>query len=131
MVKESNVYVLDNDNSSRKGLSRLLRAARFNVHPFSNASVFLNQLKPNTSGTLIMDMQMPGLSIEELVKELKCCQSNINIIVVSGDDDLESKKIAKEIGAVGFYRKPVDGTALIDAINWSIKNNYQININTK
>ncbi len=68
---------------------------------------------------------MPLSSVEELVKELKCCQSKINIIVISVDDDLESKKIAKEIGAVGFFRKPVDGTALIDAIHWSLKNNKE------
>ncbi len=129
MVKETDIYVLDNDNSSRKGLSRLLRAARFNVHSFSNASVFLNQLKPNTSGTLITDLKMPLSSVEELVKELKCCQSKINIIVISVDDDLESKKIAKKIGAVGFFRKPVDGTALIDAIHWSIKSSQSNNYN--
>ncbi len=121
MTKGTTVYVLDKDHSSRKGLSRLLHVAGFNVHSFSKVSDLLDQLKLNTSGTLIADIQMPELSVEELVKELKCCQSNINIIVVSGDDDLESKKIAKEIGAVGFFRKPVDGTALIDAINWALK----------
>ena len=121
MVKEDTVYLLDDDNSARNGLSRLLRVAGFNVLPFSNASSFLNKLKPNTSGTLVTDLRIPGLSIEELTKDLKFRKANINIIVVSGDDDLESKKIANAIGAIGFFRKPVDGIALIDAINWSLK----------
>jgi two-component system response regulator FixJ len=123
MVKEVTVYVLDDDNSARKGLSRLLSAAGFNVLSFSNASSFLNKLKPNASGTLVTDLRMPGLTVEDLAKELKCREPNINIIVVSGDDDVASKKIASAIGAIGFFRKPVDGTALIDAINWSLKNN--------
>jgi two-component system response regulator FixJ len=123
MVKEKTVYVLDDDNSARNGLSRLLRIAGFNVLSFSNASSFLNELKPNASGTLLTDLRMPGLTIEDLAKELKCRESNINIIIVSGDDDDASKKIAKSIGAIGYFRKPVDGTALIDAINWSLKNN--------
>ena len=121
MAKGANVYVLDDDNSVRKALSRLLRIAGFNVLSFSNASSFLNDLKPNASGSLVTDLRMPGLLVEEIVKEMKCPESNINIIVVSGDDDLVSKKIAKDIGAIGFFRKPVDGTALIDSINWSLK----------
>jgi two-component system response regulator FixJ len=125
MVKEATVYVLDDDNSARKGLSRLLSVAGFNVLSFSNASSFLNKLKPNASGTLVTDLRMPGLTVEELAKELKCQESNINIIVVSGDDDLESKKIANAIGAIGFFRKPVDGIALIDSINWSLKKNNE------
>jgi len=125
MVKEDTVYLLDDDNSARNGLSRLLRVAGFNVLPFSNASSFLNKLKPNTSGTLVTDLRIPGLSIEELTKDLKFRKANINIIVVSGDDDLESKKIANAIGAIGFFRKPVDGIALIDAINWSLKKNNE------
>ena len=123
MVNKSNVYILDDDNSVRKGLFRLLSMAGFNVQVFSKLSRFLNELKANTSGTLVMDLPIPGLSVEKLVKELKYLKYNINIIVVSGDDDLEFRKIASEIGAVGFFRKPVDGTALIDAINWSLKIN--------
>ncbi len=125
MVKETTVYVLDDDNSARKGLSRLLSVAGFNVLSYCNASSFLNELKPNASGSLVTDLRMPGFSLEELAKELKGHESNINVIVVSGDDDLESKKIANDIGAVGFFRKPVDGTALVDAINWSLKNNNE------
>lgn len=121
MVKEESVYVLDDDNSARKGMSRLLGAAGFNVLSFSNASSFLNELKPNAFGALITDLRMPGLTVEELAKELKCRKSNIDIIVVSGDNDLVSQKIAYDIGAVEFFRKPVDGTALIDSINWLLK----------
>ncbi len=124
MVKESNVYVLDNDNSSRKALSRLLRAARFNVNSFSKESDLLNELKPNSSGVLLMDMQMSKMAIEELVEKLKHLEFNIDIIVVTADYNNQSKKIAEAIGAIGYFRKPVDGTALIDAINWSMKNNY-------
>jgi FixJ family two-component response regulator len=121
MVKESNVYLLDNDNSARKGLSRLIHKAGFNVLSFSNAESLLNELKPNDSGTLVTNLGMPEFFAEELVKELKYRQTNIKIIVVSDHNDPESQRIANEIGAIGFFRKPVDGTALIDAINWSLK----------
>ena len=37
-------------------------------------------------------------------------------------DDNESRKKALAVNAVGFFRKPVDGSALLDAIDWVLKN---------
>lgn len=121
MAEESNIYVVDDDSSSRKGLARLLRAAGYNVHSFDSAICFLDSLISGLSGCLILDLRMPEMSGEELASELRTRETNVNIIVVSGNDDLETRKIAKSIGAVGFFRKPVDGTALIDAIAWTLK----------
>jgi FixJ family two-component response regulator len=125
MVEDINVYILDDDNSARKGLSRLLRAAGFNALSFPDVSSFLNVVEPNCLGPLVTDLRMPGLSVKELAKELKQRELNMDIIVVTGDDTIQSKKIANDIGAIGFFRKPVDGTALIDAINWSVKINNE------
>jgi FixJ family two-component response regulator len=58
--------------------------------------------------------------LEKLIKELKCHGANCKIIIISAQDDLVSKKIANDIGAIQFFRKPVDGTALIDSINWKL-----------
>ena len=123
MNKEHTIYVLDYDQSSRKGIARLLHMAGFNVISFSDVISFLNKLNRNSSGTLIMDLEIPELFLEKLIKELKCHGANCKIIIVSAQDDLVSKKIADDIGAIQFFRKPVDGTALIDSINWSLKNN--------
>jgi len=121
VAEESKIYVVDDDSSSRKGLARLLLSAGYNVHSFDSATCFLDSLKPDLSGCLILDLRMPEMSGEELATELRNRGINVNIIVVSGNDDLETRKIAKSIGAVGFFRKPVDGTALVDAINWTLK----------
>lgn len=125
VVEAINVYILDDDNSARKGLSRLLRAAGFNALSFPDVSSFLNVVGPNCLGPLVTDLRMPGLSVKELAKELKYRELNMDIIVVTGDDTIQSKKIANDIGAIGFFRKPVDGTALIDAINWAVKINNE------
>jgi FixJ family two-component response regulator len=123
MIKEHTIYILDYDQSSRKGIARLLHMAGFNVLSFPDVLSFLDKLNPNSSGTLIMDLEIPELLLEKLIKELKCHGANCKIIIISAQDDLVSKKIANDIGAIQFFRKPVDGTALIDSINWSLKNN--------
>jgi len=43
------------------------------------------------------------------------------IIVVTADDDPETRREAEEMRAIGFFRKPVDGTALLDSIDWALR----------
>jgi FixJ family two-component response regulator len=121
MNKEKHVYVVDDDPSVRIGIGRLLRAAGFNVRIFSNANEFIDFFNPSEFGCLILDVRMPGMSIEELVAEISQMSNAIPIIVITADDDKETRKTAQGINAVGFFRKPVDGPALLDAINWAFR----------
>ncbi len=126
---KKHVFVIDDDSSARNGLSRLLRAAGYPVHAFDSANKFLEYVDEYTSGCILLDIRMPGMSGDELALELKNRNVNLPIIVVSADDDQENKRLAKDIGAVGFFRKPVDGTALLDMINWTLKSNGKENMN--
>jgi FixJ family two-component response regulator len=45
----------------------------------------------------------------------------VPIIVLTGDDNLETRRKANNINAVGFFSKPVDGTALLDAVKWTLR----------
>jgi len=107
--------------SVRKGLSRLLRAAGYNVRVFSRAEDFLYALESEMLGCVILDMRLPGMTGKELAVKLKDRGIDLKIIILSAEDNQEARKIAKDINAIGFFRKPVDGYALIDAINWSLK----------
>ena len=48
---------------------------------------------------------------------------NMPIITVSNESDVSSRKQARELKAVGFFRKPVDGKALLDTIKWVTREN--------
>ena len=65
---------------------------------------------------------MPGLSGEELCAELEARGIRLPTIVVTADDDPKTRRKAQEMGAAGFFRKPVDGAALLDAIGWVMSN---------
>jgi two-component system response regulator FixJ len=119
MESEHNVFVVDDDPSARKGIARLVRAAGYNVCTHGSANEFLSTLNPTVTGCVILDARMPGMSGEDLAAKLKKHRERLSIIFVTADDDPAVKHKAKELGAAGFFRKPVDGTALLDAINWS------------
>ena len=117
----SRVFLVEGDLSARRGLARLLRTAGHNVREFGSASELLDFLRPATSGCLVLDAGMPGLSGGELLAELEARQTDLPVIVISADDEPEIRRRAYAMNAVGFFRKPVDGTALIDAIAWALR----------
>jgi FixJ family two-component response regulator len=121
MTRTNYVFIVDDDPSARSGLTRLLRTAGHDVRIFATANEFLDSLDPEMTGCLVLDIRMPGLSVEELQAKLEARGTHLPIIVITGDDDPEARRKAQNIKAVGFFRKPVDGTALLDAIKWVLE----------
>ena len=121
MVQPRLVFVVDDDSSARNGLTRLLRTAGHDVRAFASAEEFLDGFDPETSGCLVLDARMPGMSGEELQAELAARGVGLPVIVVSADADLDSRREANRMNAAAFFRKPVDGSALLDAIDWAAR----------
>jgi len=117
------VYVIDDDESVRKALKRLLRSADLDVETFSSADEFLSNSKQGESACIVMDIRMPGLTGFDLQKRLVSQGVRIPVIVISASDDWQTREHAKELGAVNFFRKPVDDQALLDAIWWATSGN--------
>lgn len=115
------VYIVDDDSSSRKGLSNLLTVAGFKVESFASVKEFFKIKTIDSHSCLIIDAWVKGFSAEALQTELVKKNDDIPIIFLSARDDKESMDKAIEAKAAGFFRKPVDGPALIDTISWGIK----------
>ncbi len=122
MSKHPLVFVIDDDPSARSGIARLLRTAGHDVHAFESGGKFLEEVPSDATGCIVLDARMPGVSGVELSNELKAHGVHLPLIFVTADDDPETKQRALDMGAAGFFRKPVDGTALLDAIDWALRN---------
>jgi FixJ family two-component response regulator len=114
------IYVIDDDESVRKAFKRLLRSVNLEAETFASAEEFLESSKPNRNACIIIDIRMPGLTGFDLQRKLKAQGSRIPIIVISASDDAQVREQARELGAVAFFRKPIDDQALLDAITWAI-----------
>jgi FixJ family two-component response regulator len=116
--EECKVYLLDDDDSVRKALSRLLRAEGLNSQAFSSGEAFLAGLPETAHGCVVMDIRMPGLTGHDVQQQLRRRGQSIPVIALSAQDDGQARQRARELGAVAYFRKPVDDQALLDSIHW-------------
>lgn len=112
------VHIVDDDESVRKGLSRLMRSAGLESRTYESAEMFLNQVGTESHGCILLDITMSRMNGLELGQRLKEKGIHYPIIVVSAMDDEITRHTARDLGVRFFLRKPVDDQALLDAISW-------------
>lgn len=115
------VHVIEDDESVRRGLSRLLRSMGIKSQFYEDAGSFLEQFPDGARSCILMDITMPRMSGLELAVKLKEQGIEAPIIAISARDDEETMKLTQELGVSFYLRKPVDDQALIDAINWVMR----------
>ncbi|MCG3203239.1 MAG: Response regulator protein TmoT [Gammaproteobacteria bacterium] len=112
------VYIVDDDDSVRKGLSRLIRSAGFEPRMYASSEQFLADVGPGEKGCVLLDITMPRLDGHEVQEQMTARHVDLPVIAVSARDDEETRHRAHELGARFFLRKPVDDQALLDAVDW-------------
>jgi FixJ family two-component response regulator len=111
------VFVVDDDASVRKSLSRLLRSGGYTAETFASATEFLASGRHQQSpACLVLDVRMPGLTGMELQERLRALKSTLAIIFITGHGDIPMSVEAMKGGAVDFLPKPFDDTQLLAAV---------------
>jgi len=121
------VFVIDDDPSVRKSLSRLLRSVGHTVETFSSADEFLGREHFNGIGCIILDVQMPGLSGLDLQVELNKAEYSMPIVFITGHGNIPMSVEAMRKGAVHFLTKPFDDTELLRAVEEAIAKDRKAN----
>ena len=110
------VCVVDDDESVRRGLRRLLKSAGYTAETFSSAEEYLAREIFQGALCLLLDVRMPGLkgpALQEALEERGACEQ---IVFTSGHGDVPTATRAMKKGAVDFLTKPFDGEELIQAV---------------
>lgn len=116
------VFLVDDDPSVRKALTRLMKSAGYHVETFASARDFLEWRNSNGrgSGCLILDVRMPGLSGLDLQQQLLATNTQVPIIFITGHGDIPMTVKAMKNGAVDFLRKPVQDAELLKAVEQAL-----------
>jgi len=117
MPQESfTVYVVDDDESIRKAVKRLLRSAGYQAVSFESAEDFIDYAPEGGKGCLVLDIRLRGMTGLELQEKLTLCGSKYPVIFMTAHDNPQWQERAKRAGAVAYLKKPFDEHALLDAI---------------
>ncbi len=112
----SQVHVVDDDESLRTALARLLRAAGFEVSLYASAGEFALAGPGPRRGCLLLDVRMPGPSGLELQEALQRQGGGLPVIFLTGHGDIPMSVKAIKAGAVDFLTKPVQRETLLAAV---------------
>ena len=115
-MNEPIVFIIDDDLSARRGLTRLIGAAGMNVESFASAQDFLaaGRLGP---GCVVLDVSMPEMTGPELQEVLAAAGHTLPIVFLSAHGDVPTTARTMKRGAVNFLTKPVDRDELMAAID--------------
>lgn len=119
------VYIVDNDASVRRSLSRLMRANGFEARSFASPQQLLDETSSAQYGCVVLDMPMPAPLEMPLKARLKEMKIDMPIIATSVRDDQAVRADAHRLGAKFFLSKPVDHHALLDTIAWMAETAYE------
>jgi len=115
------VFVVDDDASIRRALTRLIKSAGYRVNTFASAREFLDSGCHNDGpGCLVLDVRMPGLSGLDLQREMQNANLLLPIVFMTGYGDIPMSVKAMKAGAVDFLPKPVKDIDLLRAIEQAV-----------
>jgi FixJ family two-component response regulator len=119
------VYVIDDDASFRKAVSRLLRSAGLEVEALASAGEFLERPATDRPACLVLDVRMPGPSGMDLQSALEEIGRDIPIVFMTGHGDVSTSVRAMKKGAVDFLEKPFRAPELLACVERGLARSRQ------
>jgi FixJ family two-component response regulator len=116
MTPTAMVFVIDDDESVRKSLDRLLAASHYTIELFKSASEFLSRSAHPGPSCVVVDVKMPGLNGIDLQKALIKRHREEQIVFITGHGNIPMCAQAMKAGAVDFLPKPFKPKELLASV---------------
>jgi FixJ family two-component response regulator len=110
------IAVVDDEESVRRALARMLSASQFETEAFASGAEFLDALRTRTPDCAILDYQMPGMNGRDVQRHLARAQIRMPIIVVTAHDQPALREQCLADGAVAYLAKPLHREQLVGLI---------------
>ena len=114
------IAVVDDEESVRKSLRRLLVASELDATVYASGQEFLDSLGGRQPDCLVLDLQMPGLTGLEVQRALARARVRFPTIIITAHDEPETRARCLAAGAVAYLGKPLHDELLLDAITTAV-----------
>ena len=114
------VAVVDDEESVRNALVRLLRASEIDAEAFHSGQAFLDSLALRRPDCLVIDLQMDGLTGRDVQRQLAGSLHPFPLIMITAHDEPRIREQCLADGAAAYLRKPLRGDILLRSIHSAI-----------
>jgi FixJ family two-component response regulator len=111
------IAVIDDEESVRRAICRLLRSAGFDSETFPSGDEFIETFSQQQPDCIVLDLHMPKVDGFAVQAWLAKTGIRIPVVIITGRNTSEAHERAMKAGAVAYLRKPVDAEALLAAIS--------------
>jgi len=111
------VLVVDDEQNSREGLSKILTKEGYTVHTAENGKKALIEAENNEFDLIITDLRMPEMDGIEVLEKLRNKNKNIGVVIVTAYGEVNSYLKAMNLGAFEYLNKPIHLEELRRVIN--------------
>jgi len=116
VVSPTRVAILDDDQSVRTAIGRLLKTSHMEVDSFATSIELFNAIERKRPSCIVLDLQMPGMNGIDVMRFLTECGVYIPTIVITAHDETATRNKCLGAGAAAYLRKPLDADELLKAI---------------
>lgn len=109
MIKEKriiNILVIDDNKELCLSLKELLTKDGYKVKTITKPTRALNEIRKNSYQLIILDLKMPDIKGEDLLKQIKKVNSDISVIILTAYPSLSTALKTLKSNAVDYVKKP-------------------------
>jgi FixJ family two-component response regulator len=125
-VQARTIAVIDDDLPVLESLVNLLASCGYEAEPYSSAEQFLDADSLSRTACIITDVEMQQMSGLGLLHHVRKDNSAVPVVIITGKPSENSDTYYLDRGAAGFFRKPVDGDALVDLLRSILQNKTRV-----
>ena len=118
VFRDATVLVVDDEDVIRRMAQSTLESYGYHVVVADNGEAAVAQFRKlaNQIHLLLLDLTMPGMNGEAVLREVKAIRPDVKVILSSGYNEVEIVQRFTGKGLAGFIQKPYTSAALINKI---------------
>ena len=119
------IHLIDDDEAVRSSLALLIGTVGLRVQTWADPQAFLAAFDRQGIGAIVLDVRMPGIGGLAVLDALVAQGVDQPVIMLTGHGTVEMCRRAFKAGAAEFLEKPIDGEALLEALQNAVRQHVQ------
>jgi DNA-binding response OmpR family regulator len=124
------ILVIEDDHAVQKALKRLFEGEGFGVEIASSGTAGLERFRADPPTALVLDLRLPGMSGQDVCREIKLVDPSIPVVVLSAKSDVMDKVLLLEMGADDYVTKPFSPRELLARVRSAMRRSVRVTPST-